>query len=330
MRNTKTNINTNKLNVNDMNNQMSSQKKIALPSDDPVIAVRALRLRSNLGELDQYLHTNIEQADSWLDITETAISNISSLLNKIYDCCVQGANDTLNQDDRNAILAQLKQNQDQIYSEGNTDYAGRTVFTGYKTNAPLTYTKDAPDDHYEIDQRLSFEDLQENRYIYNEVSNSDITNYDNGAMVDYGSGKGRVPIYISYKTGCRALGIEIMSEFYEKALSNLSSYSKLFPGKGNKVSFLQHSAQKYKVSYEVNRIFFFNPFSVEILRSAVQNILVSYYENQRSILLFFYYPQDEYIAYLTGINEISFQDEIDCTDLFPEKDGRNRIMIFEI
>ena len=149
-------------------------------------------------------------------------------------------------------------------------------------------------------------------------------------FLDYGSGKGRVPIYISHKTGCRALGIEIMSEFYEKALSNLSSYSKLFPGKGNKVSFLQHSAQKYKVSYEVNRIFFFNPFSVEILRSAVQNILVSYYENQRSILLFFYYPQDEYIAYLTGINEISFQDEIDCTDLFPEKDGRNRIMIFEI
>ncbi len=169
MRNTKTNINTNKLNVNDMNNQMSSQKKIALPSDDPVIAVRALRLRSNLGELDQYLNTNIEQADSWLDITETAISNISSLLNKIYDCCVQGANDTLNQDDRNAILAQLKQNQDQIYAEGNTDYAGRTVFTGYKTNAPLTYTKDSPEDHYKIDQRLSFEDMQENRYIYNEV-----------------------------------------------------------------------------------------------------------------------------------------------------------------
>lgn len=185
MRNTKTNINTNKLNVNDMNNQMSSQKKIALPSDDPVIAVRALRLRSNLGELDQYLNTNIEQADSWLDITETAISNISSLLNKIYDCCVQGANDTLNQDDRNAILAQLKQNQDQIYAEGNTDYAGRTVFTGYKTNAPLTYTKDSPDDHYKIDQRLSFEDLQENRYIYNEVSNSDITNYDNGTTVNY-------------------------------------------------------------------------------------------------------------------------------------------------
>lgn len=182
MRNTKTNINSNKTNVNYMNNQMSSQKKIALPSDDPVIAVRALRLRSSLSEMGQYLHTNIEQADSWLDITETAISNVSNLLNKIYDCCVQGANDTLNQDDRHAILAQLKQNRDQIHSEGNTDYAGRTVFTGYKTNAPLTFMNNEKDTHYQIDQRLSFEDLEENMYVYNEVTSENITNFGSTSL----------------------------------------------------------------------------------------------------------------------------------------------------
>lgn len=182
MRNTKTNINSNKTNVNYMNNQMSSQKKIALPSDDPVIAVRALRLRSSLSEMGQYLHTNIEQADSWLDITETAISNVSSLLNKIYDCCVQGANDTLNQDDRHAILAQLKQNRDQIHSEGNTDYAGRTVFTGYKTNAPLTFMNNEKDTHYQIDQRLSFENLEENMYVYNEVTSENITNFSSTSL----------------------------------------------------------------------------------------------------------------------------------------------------
>ena len=186
MRNTKTNINGNKNTVNDMNNQMSSQKKIALPSDDPVIAVRALRLRSNLGELDQYLHTNIEQADSWLDITETAVSNISSLLNKIYDNCVHGANDTLSQEDRRTILTQLKQNRDQIHSEGNTDYAGRTVFTGYKTNGPLTYTEAAPKDHYEIDQRLSFENLEEYRYNYNQVTEGTISDFKHA---DYNTSK---------------------------------------------------------------------------------------------------------------------------------------------
>ena len=55
MSNTKININGNKTNVNTLNNQMTSQKKISKPSDDPVIAIRALRLRSSLSQINQYL-----------------------------------------------------------------------------------------------------------------------------------------------------------------------------------------------------------------------------------------------------------------------------------
>ena len=47
LRNTTSNINNNKYSVNSLNNQMSSQKKISRPSEDPVVAIRALRLRSN-------------------------------------------------------------------------------------------------------------------------------------------------------------------------------------------------------------------------------------------------------------------------------------------
>ena len=50
LRNTTSNINNNKYSVNSLNNQMSSQKKISRPSEDPVVAIRALRLRSNLSE----------------------------------------------------------------------------------------------------------------------------------------------------------------------------------------------------------------------------------------------------------------------------------------
>ena len=53
MNNSANNMNINKSNVDTLNNQMSSQKKISRPSDDPVIAIRALRLRSTLSEIDQ-------------------------------------------------------------------------------------------------------------------------------------------------------------------------------------------------------------------------------------------------------------------------------------
>ena len=54
LHNTTGNINGNKVNVNNLNNQMTSQKKIQRPSENPVIAVRSLRLRTTLSEIDQY------------------------------------------------------------------------------------------------------------------------------------------------------------------------------------------------------------------------------------------------------------------------------------
>ena len=47
LKTTMSNIYGNKENVNTLNNQMASQKKISRPSEDPVVAIRALRLRSN-------------------------------------------------------------------------------------------------------------------------------------------------------------------------------------------------------------------------------------------------------------------------------------------
>ena len=79
----------------------------------------------------------------------------------------------------------------------------------------------------------------------------------------------------------------------------------------------------------MDRCYFFNPFSVEILQSVLARIYESYYENPRDILLFFYYPSDEYVAFLmTG--ELTFLDEIDCRDLFSGDDERERILTFKM
>ena len=125
MKNTKLNINSNKQNVNTLNNQMSSQKKIDKPSQDPVIAIRALRLRSSLSQINQYYEKNIPDAQSWMEVTETALSNMRKVLTDIHTQCVNGATDTLAEDDRDTILNQIQALADQVYAEGNADYAGR-------------------------------------------------------------------------------------------------------------------------------------------------------------------------------------------------------------
>ena len=75
---------------------------------------------------------------------------------------------------------------------------------------------------------------------------------------------------------------------------------------------------------------FFNPFSVEILQHVIARILESYYRNMRPIQLFFYYPSDDYIACLMNAEGLQFADEIDCKDLFPGENQRERIVIFEL
>ena len=144
-------------------------------------------------------------------------------------------------------------------------------------------------------------------------------------VLDYGCGKGRVDLFLSYRTKAKTIGIEYDERIYESALENLRNViSRVKP------QFVLANAENYEVPPDVNRSYFFNPFSVEILHKAMARIIESYYENPREIFLFFYYPSDEYIAYLMTVDELDFYDEIECDDLFAGNDARERIVIFQL
>jgi SAM-dependent methyltransferase len=142
-------------------------------------------------------------------------------------------------------------------------------------------------------------------------------------MLDYGCGKGRVDFFLAYRVNATAIGIEYDERIYRDAIENRETAVS-----GLKTEFVPVRAEAYEVPPEVNGCYFFNPFSVEILRKVMARMLESYYENPREVFLFFYYPSDEYIAYLMTVDELEFYDEILCDDLFEGKDARERIMIF--
>ena len=142
-------------------------------------------------------------------------------------------------------------------------------------------------------------------------------------VLDYGCGKGRVDFFLSYQTKANTIGIEYDERIYQSAIEN----KKTVISKG-KSDFILARAEEYEVPSQVNCCYFFNPFSVELLRKVMARIIESYYENPREIFLFFYYPSEEYISYLMTVDELEFYDEIDCSDLFEENDLRERIMIF--
>lgn len=184
LRTTKANIYGNKENVNTLNNQMSSQKKISRPSEDPVVAIRALRLRSNLSEVNQYYEKNIPDAEAWLNVTETSLNNMKSIFEDVRTQCVYGATGTLTADDRKAILTNLKKLREQVYAEGNTDYAGRTVFTGFRTNCNLTFMDEEPNTKYQIRETFDLEDIEEeHRYYKGEAAVPTAADLKNGTAI---------------------------------------------------------------------------------------------------------------------------------------------------
>ena len=149
-------------------------------------------------------------------------------------------------------------------------------------------------------------------------------------LIDYGCGKGRLGFFFCNEIGCKVIGVEHNDRLWRNAVDNIENFKAAVSP-----SFFCQKAEEFNCD-AADCFYFFNPFTVEILRSVMQQIILSYYENPRKMRLFFYYPDPEYVSYLltgdnTGIlDALYFLDEIDCKDLFEGDNRREKILIFEI
>lgn len=162
--NTKANLNVNKSNSDTLNTMVASGQKITRPSDDPVVAIRAMRLNTSLTELNQYYGKNIPDASAWFTDTETALSQTDEVLTDIREKLNQASSEENVTSNVKDILEELKQLKAQFYAIGNADSAGRTVFTGYRTGEMLTFM-DKDNIRYCIDEPFEISDLEIMDYV---------------------------------------------------------------------------------------------------------------------------------------------------------------------
>ena len=178
------NINNNKIQQDKLSTQMATGKKLTRPSDDPIIAIRALRLRTSVSELTQYYEKNIPDANAWLKVTEGALDTTVKVLEDLYKEAEKAANKDLTYEDLRIHLEQMKLLRDEFYSTGNVDYAGRYVFTGYRTDTSLTFPKEVeemnPQPSYDITEKISFRNIDTvNHTNMSDVANLNKNNYKN-------------------------------------------------------------------------------------------------------------------------------------------------------
>lgn len=130
------NLNNNLNRMNKYQNQLATGKKISLPSDDPIVASRALKLRTDVAEIQQYKR-NVDDANSWMDITETTLGQMGDVMHRVRELAVQAGNETNTPEDLDKIKQEMGQLKVQMVHLANTTYAGRYIFSGFKTDKAL-------------------------------------------------------------------------------------------------------------------------------------------------------------------------------------------------
>lgn len=176
------NINQNKRLEDKLSNQVTNQSKITRPSDDPVVAIRALRLRSNVTTISQYYDKNALDASSWISLTADAMKTVGEVLDSLYEQATTASDKYLTAADMSIILEQMNALTKEFYASGNVDYAGRYIFSGFRTDTPITFTAENEKEFnkdpnnrktYVIEEKLGYSDISSFTYTdWKDSSNS--------------------------------------------------------------------------------------------------------------------------------------------------------------
>lgn len=108
----------------------SSLEAISKPSDNPAGTATSMAVRAEARANAQFTR-NVGDAQGWLATADTALASATTILNRVRDLTVRGANDGgLNASGKEAIAIELQTLRDSLADAANTTYAGRTVFAG--------------------------------------------------------------------------------------------------------------------------------------------------------------------------------------------------------
>ncbi|GKV68521.1 methyltransferase [Sporosarcina sp. NCCP-2716] len=148
-------------------------------------------------------------------------------------------------------------------------------------------------------------------------------------LVDFGCGKGRVPIYSAYRFGVTATGIDLNGRLLQEAYENLESFRTAHRKSGGQIIFEQTEAEMYAVQPEQNVFYFFNPFSLEIFQSVIFQMLDSLARSPRQADLILYYPTTAYVFFLEEQTPFSRIREIPIPFLSEDNEDE-RILIYRV
>ncbi len=116
--------------VNNTQQQISANRRLLTPADDPVAASRILRLSSEGAQRDQFVK-NINALENSLGLSDAALAQSIDLLSRVKELAIQAGNGVNTRADRRLISVEIRTRLDELVGIANTRGAsGEYVFGG--------------------------------------------------------------------------------------------------------------------------------------------------------------------------------------------------------
>lgn len=153
--------------------QISSGRRILVPSDDPIASARALDFRESLARLEQF-DRNAGIARNRLSHEETALGSVNNVLQRVRELALQANNATQSNETRSLIAVEMREQLDNLVQIANQkDGSGRYMFSG-NTDGVQPVTRSGSNYAYNGDQGQRFVQIGEGRQVADGDSGSDV------------------------------------------------------------------------------------------------------------------------------------------------------------
>ncbi len=150
------NLSKNRTEMNELQNQAATQKRINKPSDDPAASARVLAARTEERESKQYIK-NINSAKSFLEATDQSLAELTEAITRAKELAIQQASDAgASAETRRTVAEEIKQIYDQAIQIGNRKLGERYLFAGYQTTVqPFKLSGDYEGDDGDIKLQIN-------------------------------------------------------------------------------------------------------------------------------------------------------------------------------
>ncbi|MEC2071267.1 flagellar hook-associated protein FlgL [Alkalihalophilus marmarensis] len=118
-----------------LQDQLATGKRITKASQDPVVAMKGMRYRSQVTEVGQF-QRNLREVYNWVDSADSALDEATQTVQRIRELATQASNDTYEATQRANIAKEVKQLREHLQSLANTKVSNKYIFNGTNTTQP--------------------------------------------------------------------------------------------------------------------------------------------------------------------------------------------------